>query len=192
MALNFPSSPSANATYTFNDKTWTYTGNAWYLTSGGALSTSVVPEGTNLYFSNARVYSNIVALGYVTIANVNAILASTGNIIPSGNNIQTLGNATNRFKDLYLSGNTIFLGDILLKTSNSSFQVSDTSNNIIFNAVDATGFTLSTVYAFPGSTGNTDYGNLISIIDAFGVSTSNTYTLMEPNGKNLTTDLGIL
>ena len=49
MALNFPSSPSVNATYTFNSKTWTYTGNAWALTSGGALDTSVVPESTNLF-----------------------------------------------------------------------------------------------------------------------------------------------
>ena len=191
MSLNFPSSPSANATYTFNDKTWTYNGNAWALTTG-TLSTSVVPEGTNLYFSNARVYSNITTLGYITNANVNATLVSTGNIIPSGNNIQTLGNATNRFKELYISGNTIYLGDVLLKTSSTTLQISDTGGNVIFNAIDGTGFALSTTYTFPGSTGNTDYGNLISIIDAFGVSTSNTYTLMEPNGKNLTTDLGIL
>jgi len=191
MSLNFPSSPSANATYTFNDKTWTYNGNAWALTTG-TLSTSVVPEGTNLYFSNARVYSNITALGYITNANVNATLVSTGNIIPSGNNIQTLGNATNRFKELYISGNTIYLGDVLLKTSSTTLQISDNDGNVIFNAIDGSGFTLSSTYTFPGSSGNTDYGNLISIIDAFGVNTSNTYTLMEPNGRSLTTDLGTL
>jgi len=191
MALNFPSSPSANATYTFNDKTWTYNGNAWALTTG-TLSTSVVPEGTNLYFSNARVYSNITALGYITNANVNATLVSTGNIIPSGNNIQTLGNATNRFKELYISGNTIYLGDVLLKTSSTTLQISDNDGNVIFNAIDGSGFTLSSTYTFPGSSGNTDYGNLTSIIDAFGVNTSQTYTLMEPTGRSLVTDLGTL
>jgi len=191
MSLNFPSSPSANATYTFNDKTWTYNGNAWALTTG-TLSTSVVPEGTNLYFSNARVYSNITALGYITNANVNATLVSTGNIIPSGNNIQTLGNATNRFKELYISGNTIYLGDVLLKTSSTTLQISDNDGNVIFNAIDGSGFTLSSTYTFPGSSGNTDYGNLISIIDAFGVNTSQTYTLMEPTGRSLVTDLGTL
>jgi hypothetical protein len=65
MALNFPSAPSANATYTFNGKTWTYNGNAWALAST-TLSTDVVVEGTNLYFTNARVYSNVVQLGYIT------------------------------------------------------------------------------------------------------------------------------
>ena len=54
MALNFPSNPSTNATYTFNDKTWTYTGNAWALVST-TLTTSAVGEGSSLYFTNARV-----------------------------------------------------------------------------------------------------------------------------------------
>ena len=108
MALNFPSLPSANATYTFNDKTWTYIGNAWYLTSGGALSTSVVPEGTNLYFSNARVYSNVFTLGYATNANVvlkaNVTDLTTANVTEVTNlyfsnarvysNVSTLGYAT--------------------------------------------------------------------------------------------------
>ena len=65
MALNFPSSPNVNATYTFSDKTWTYNGNAWTL-SYGTLNTSTVPEGTNLYFSNARVHANVTQLGYIT------------------------------------------------------------------------------------------------------------------------------
>ena len=66
MALNFPSSPSINATYTFNSKTWTYNGNAWSITSGGSLDTSFVPESTNLYFTNARA---IAAVKCNTIAN---------------------------------------------------------------------------------------------------------------------------
>jgi hypothetical protein len=78
MALNFPSTPSTNATYTFNDKTWTYTGNAWSLTSGGALNTSVVPESTSLYFTNARAISaitnatlsNVTVSGTITVSNV--------------------------------------------------------------------------------------------------------------------------
>jgi len=172
MALNFPSAPSANATYTYSGKSWTYNGNAWALTSG-TLSTSVVPEGSNLYFTNARVYSNVVTLGYATNSNValkanvidlttanvtevtnlyfsnarvNAALLSTGNIIPSGNNIQTLGNVTNRFKDLFLSGNTIYLGNVVLQSTTTTFQVADTGGNVIFNAVDGSGFTTSTVF----------------------------------------------
>jgi hypothetical protein len=78
MPLNFPSSPSANTNYTFSGKTWTYNGNAWALVSS-TLSTSVVPEGSNLYFSNARAtaavinssLSNVTVSGNVIAGNVN-------------------------------------------------------------------------------------------------------------------------
>jgi hypothetical protein len=78
MALNFPSSPSINATYTFANKTYTYTGNAWAITSGGSLDTSFVPESTNLYFTNARAtsaitnatLSNVTVSGTITVSNV--------------------------------------------------------------------------------------------------------------------------
>lgn len=39
-----------------------------------------------------------------------------GNIVPSANVTYSLGNVTNRWKDLYLSGNTIFLGDSTIST----------------------------------------------------------------------------
>jgi len=296
MALNFPSAPNTNATYSFSGKTWTYNGNAWNVTSA-TLSTSVVPEGSNLYFSNARVYSNVVTLGYATNSNValkanvvdlttanvtevtnlyftnarvysnvtqlgyittsalsgyatnaqlatyatnaqlasyatnaqltsyatttnvalkanivdlntsnitegtnlyytnarvNTALLSTGNIIPSGNNIQTLGNTTNRFKDLFLSGNTIYLGNLVLQSTTSTLQIADNGGNVIFNAVDGSGFATSTVFAFPGSVSTSDYGDLTASTDAFGVSTSSVYNCMEPTGRSITADLGTL
>ena len=40
-----------------------------------------------------------------------------GNIVPSANVTYSLGSDTNRWKDLYLSGNTIFLGDTTISTS---------------------------------------------------------------------------
>lgn len=42
-----------------------------------------------------------------------------GNIVPSANVTYSLGNVTNRWKDLYLSGNTIFLGDATITTEGS-------------------------------------------------------------------------
>jgi len=247
MALNFPSSPSANATYTFSGKSWTYNGNAWAL-STSTLNTSIVPESGNLYFTNARARtaisvtgsgsydnstgvititggsstygdSNVALLGYATNANVvlkanvadlktanvaeltnlyftnarvNTALLSTGNIIPSGNNIQALGSPTNRFKDLYLSGGTVYLGDVVLQSTGATLQVADTGGNVVFKAEDSTGFSSSTLYTFPGSAGNFDYGDLTSSLDAFGVSTEKIYTLMEPSGRSLITDLGTL
>ena len=291
MALNFPSAPSTNATYTFNGKSWTYNGNAWAL-STSTLSTSIVPESgnlyftnarartaisvtgsgsydnstgvititggggsstygdsnvallgyatnanvalkanvadlttanvaelTNLYFTNARVYSNVVTLGYATNANVvlksniadlttanvteltnlyftnarvDTALLSTGNIIPSGNNIQALGSPTNRFKDLYLSGGTVYLGDVVLQSAGSTLEVADAEGNVLFKAVDGSGFVTSTVFTFPGSEGNISYGDLVSSLDAFGVATVPIYDCMEPAGRSLITDLGTL
>jgi hypothetical protein len=46
-------------------------------------------------------------------ANVDAHLAGTaGNIIPVGNNVQSLGNATNQWADLWVSNNTIYINSV--------------------------------------------------------------------------------
>jgi hypothetical protein len=46
-------------------------------------------------------------------ANVDAHLSgSAGNIIPVGNNAQSLGNATNQWNDLYVSNTTIFMNNV--------------------------------------------------------------------------------
>ena len=246
MALNFPSSPALNTTYTFNGKSWTYNGNVWKL-SYSTLNTGVVSEGPNLYFTNARSRasisvagsasydsstgvitvsgggnygdSNVALLNYATNANlvlksniadlttanvteltnlyftnarVDTALLSTGNIIPSGNNIQALGSPTNRFKDLYLSGGTVYLGDVVLQSAGSTLEVADAGGNVLFKAVDGSGFVTSTVFALPGSEGNVSYGDLSSSSDAFGVATVQVYDCMEPAGRSLVTDLGTL
>lgn len=45
----------------------------------GAGTTSNITEGTNLYFSNARVYANILSLNYVTNAQLSTY-ATSGNL----------------------------------------------------------------------------------------------------------------
>ena len=54
-------------------------------------------------------------------ANVEALGESgwTGNIIPSANEVYDLGSSTNRWKDLWLSGNTIQLGGITISAEGS-------------------------------------------------------------------------
>ena len=93
MALNFPSSPNVNATYTFSDKTWTYNGNAWTL-SYGTLNTGVVSEGSNLYFTNARVYANVTQLGYITSGSLTGY-ATNAQLSSYATNAQLASYATN-------------------------------------------------------------------------------------------------
>ena len=112
MALNFPSNPDANATYTFNDKTWTYTGNAWALVST-SLTTSAVEEGSNLYFTNARVYANVTQAGYITSSALS-------------------GYATNSQLSLYATNAQ--LSSYALSTSLTTANVSEVTNLYFTNA----------------------------------------------------------
>jgi len=70
----------------------------------------------------ASAQSNITSVG--TLANLtvsgNTVLhdvSVTGNIIPTANIAYDLGNATNRFRDLYLSSNTLYLGNTTISAN---------------------------------------------------------------------------
>jgi hypothetical protein len=54
----------------------------------------------------------------------------TGNIIPSGNATQSLGNATNQWKDLWVSNNTIYINSIPLGVGNTGVLQFD-GNDIV-------------------------------------------------------------
>ena len=127
------------------------------------LTTDNVSELNNLFFTNARVYANVVNIGYATNDNVSLkanvadlttsnvaegtnlyysnarvqnYLQAVGNIIPVGNNIQSLGTSTNRFKDLYLSGNTLFLDGGAISLINGELTVTgiDKPGNVVTNS----------------------------------------------------------
>lgn len=55
--------------------------------------------------------------------------AFTGSLIPDSNEAYDLGSATKRFRDIYLSGNTIGLGTLSLKDSGGDLIVVDSQNN---------------------------------------------------------------
>lgn len=54
-----------------------------------------------------------------------------GDLIPSADVIYNLGAPNSRFRDLYLSGNTIYIGDSKLQFQNNSFQIKDLNDNFI-------------------------------------------------------------
>ena len=105
-------------------------------------------------------------------ANVQSYLASgaIGNIIPSGNNIQSLGNATNQWKDLWISNNTIYINSIPISlTSNNDLTV---AGNAVVTASGANGATNVTTLEVSGNlTANTitSSGNITAVnVDASG------------------------
>jgi hypothetical protein len=173
MALNFPSSPSANTTYTFSGKTWTYNGNAWALASS-TLSTNVVQEGSNLYFTTSRARNSIDAAAGGPIA----YNATTGNV-----SLNTSGVTANTY------GGGSLIPVFTVDQYGRITGVTDTQ----ITASGTGGFTVSTTTVFPGHSGNVDYGDLTTITaDAFGVSLGTTYDCMEPNGSIVSEDLAVL
>jgi len=76
-------------------------------------TTTDLTEGTNLYYTRARRDSD---LGNITV-----------DLLPISDSSLDLGSATNKWKDLYLSGNSIYLGDLILSDDNGVFSVKDSA-----------------------------------------------------------------
>lgn len=89
MPLSFPSSPSVNDTYTFNNSTWLWDGISWR---------SAGTSGSGGGSSN------------VDLSSI------TSNIVPDSDEARDLGSPSLKFRHLYLSGNTLFLGNANLKS----------------------------------------------------------------------------
>ena len=106
-------------------------------------NTSNLTEGNNLYYTTARVDSAFdirLALAstdslsegssnlYYTDARVQTKLASVdGHIVPDTDITYDLGDSNLRFRDLYLSGNSITLGGITLTDSNTTLAIKDSA-----------------------------------------------------------------
>ena len=116
-------------------------------------STTDVAEGTNLYYTDARVQTK---LGDVS-----------GHIIPDTDVTYDLGSSTHKFRDLYLSGNSIILGGITLTESsgellvtptgggsNNTFATESFVNTAIANLVDTAPSTLDTLNELAAALGD--------------------------------------
>ena len=82
-------------------------------------TTDDLNEGsTNLYYTDARVQTHLGAV--------------TGSIIPDTDSAYDLGSPTNKFRDLYLSNNTLYLGNARLSYDSDNAQI------VVNNNVDST------------------------------------------------------
>jgi hypothetical protein len=140
--ITFPDSTVQTTAYTGNTGATSVTvgntafqspgGSLWYNTNDGRLYVDALIDGTitwvdtspavipaaNIYLGdllidNRTVYSDLAGWTFGTDGN----LTVPGNIIPDTTETHNLGSATNRWKDLYLSGNTINLGGSILTST---------------------------------------------------------------------------
>ena len=96
------------------------------ITGGNLLSAGLTSTTGNATHGNILTAGLISATGNISGANINP----TGNIIPTANATYTLGSATAQWKSLYVSGNTIYMGNLQLQNS--------TANTLNVAAADGT------------------------------------------------------
>ena len=83
---------------------------------------------TNNINNASNISANYISANDISVNN----LALSGDIIPTQNEVYDLGSAEFKFKDLYLSGNTINLGDTKISSSatDNSLSIKDSSGNL--------------------------------------------------------------
>lgn len=106
MPINFPGNPSVNDVFTFGGSTYRWNGFKWvtvtYEIEGGPTGPTgpVGPTGPE-----------------PNLSDVNQ------NIVPSSDDFFSLGSSDLRWKDIYVSGNSIHLGEAVLSATDKSLDV---------------------------------------------------------------------
>jgi filamentous hemagglutinin len=81
------------------------------LNVSGTIFASNISIGSNITVSNANVTSTLVTNDLLVTGSI------TGNLIPNADSTINLGSPTRKFKDLFLSGNTLTLGTSTISTT---------------------------------------------------------------------------
>jgi len=181
--------------------------------ASGTASTSTT-TGALVVLGGAGIAGNVVApnfYGNISPTPGLASIYSTGHIVPTANVTYDLGTNANRFRSLYLSGSTIYLGNATITTSSTgdiiinntgsfAVPVGTTDQRSAVQGAIRYNTTISAFESYDGTTWNKlaygtvsdfpngDYGDLTVLADAFGVSTSTTYDC-NATGAIITSDL---
>jgi len=187
-------------TFNGDGSTVAFTINAGYTTASCLVSingilqvpvTAYAVAGTTLTFTEAPALGDLievreivttVAVKGITNANGSAVIEvsdsndyiqTTGNIIPSGNVLYNLGSPSALWNELYLSGNSIYIGDVILKAGAGNLQVRN------FDDTADAGIT-GTFYTTSTTSGNLQIG--FNHIEA---TNTNGNIELRPNGTGL-------
>jgi len=201
-----------------------FLGNGAFLTGVGNANYTPLANFAN-YAGNVTVSSqpNITSLGTLTsltvsgnanIGNLSATQFVT-NLIPSANITYDIGSTSRRWKDLYLSGNTIYIGNTTITSTSDGISINSGNGNVTANNLTSVpganvigqvsnALVSSTVYtnAQPNITsvgtlttvavtGNANVGNLLATANIVGSNvTANQYLTALNSNLTGTTSLG--
>jgi len=140
--------------------------------AGVVVTSDSLEAGTELVWSSSIVGYDLdatdeIQLQYDTLSSGNNTLAGNsgisgtvnGSLIPDTNEAYDLGSADKKFRDLYLSSNTIYMGGQPLSVQNGNLVVNGTTASGIFDTTNSTAtassgvFPQATDWALPNITG---------------------------------------
>ena len=130
----FDTAFTAKSTANLTENTNLYYTQARFDTAFTAKTTANLSENTNLYYTDARVQTK---LGDVS-----------GHIIPDTNITYDLGSTTHRFRDLFLSGTSISLGDATISSEAGGAMVLPTGSKMATTPTSTTNSTIIATTAF--------------------------------------------
>ena len=103
---------------------------------------NTTPKNANITGS-LRVGANANIVANLSANNLNITTFVSSNLTPSTNETYNLGNTTNRWKDLWLSGNSIQLGNTSITSGSSNSLVTSNANiytSLLVGNTDTTGY----------------------------------------------------
>jgi hypothetical protein len=161
MPANFPATPAVNDVYSYSGSTWIWTGVYWQLQNSQLINgvsftySNTAPSAANLgdRWLNSDTLQELVLVSdgtstqWVEIAsqaptgatrNLNnlANVAINTSLVPAANVTYDLGSSSLRWRDLYLSGNSLIIGAATITASGSAIAlpVGSTVGNTTFGS----------------------------------------------------------
>lgn len=148
--------------------------NAYSNAMADTLSRNGTYTGNNVFNGTSTSFANNIVLGSNSshVVSINGVVNTS--IIPASNTTYDLGSSNSRWKDLYLSGTTIYLGTLTLSDNSGSLS---TSNIVASSTIKTQDLNVE---------GNTVLGNNVSDVVSF---TARVNTDITPSA-NVTYNLG--
>ena len=142
------------------------------------VSTTDISEGSNLYFTNARVYSNVITIGYATNANV-ALKANVTDLTTANvTEVTNLYFSNARARAALSAGDGTIIYDVatgqIRATANITATIENTVNNLsTSNVSEGSNLYFTSARVFSAVTGNLALkANLTDKLNVFAATTS--------------------
>jgi len=153
-----------------------------------------ISSGTSNVVVNSNASVTISSSGAANVLTISSTtVTATANLIPTANVTYSLGNTTNRWKDLWIANSTIYMGNIALAATGSNLTVDGNSvvtttgsGNSISLAGNITGGNILTT-GIISATGNLTAGNISAVNVAInrGPAPDNWDTLINMGAYNV-------